>query len=122
MNGKSWIVRFLEGGLVGGLLGVGMALLFAPQSGKRTRVQIQKKGLQVRDRIEETCLELRTDVDDRINEIQDSLELLSSKVEELIGESKRYLLSQEPLYLSDETQIAARSFPLHSQIVTRVGG
>ena len=110
------------GGLAGGLLGVGMVLLFAPQSGKRTRTQIQEKGLQVRDHVEETCLDLRTEADDRISEAQNSLELLSSKVEELIREYKRYLLPQEPLYLSDETQIAARSFPIRSQVVTRVGG
>jgi gas vesicle protein len=122
VNRKGWIVRFLEGGLMVGLIGVGMALLFAPQSGKRTRTQIQETGKQVKEQVEDAYLALCTQVDARIVELQDSLDALSSKVEELIGEGKRYLLPEESLYLSDETQITPRSFPLHSQVVTRVGG
>jgi gas vesicle protein len=36
--------------LVGGLAGAVAMLLFAPQSGKRTRAQIQLKSIQLRDR------------------------------------------------------------------------
>ncbi len=35
--------------LIGGLAGAAAMLLFAPQSGKRTRAQIEKKGIQLRD-------------------------------------------------------------------------
>ncbi len=40
----------LIGLLIGGLVGAGAMLLLAPQSGKRTRAQIQLKGIQLRDR------------------------------------------------------------------------
>jgi len=40
---------FLAGILVGGLAGAGTMLLLAPQSGKRTRVQIRRKGIDLRD-------------------------------------------------------------------------
>jgi gas vesicle protein len=40
---------FLAGILVGGLAGAGTMLLLAPQSGQRTRVQIRRKGEDLRD-------------------------------------------------------------------------
>lgn len=40
----------LVGVLVGGLAGAVTMLLLAPQSGKDTRVQLQKKGIELRDR------------------------------------------------------------------------
>jgi gas vesicle protein len=39
--------------LVGGLAGAATMLLLAPQSGKDTRIQIQKKGIELRDRTTE---------------------------------------------------------------------
>lgn len=43
----AWGVLF--GLLIGGLVGAGAMLLLAPQSGKKTRAQIQKKSLKLRD-------------------------------------------------------------------------
>lgn len=40
---------FIAGILVGGLAGAGAMLLMAPQSGLRTRAQIQKTGVALRD-------------------------------------------------------------------------
>jgi len=40
----------LIGLLIGSLAGAAAILLFAPQSGKRTRAQIQLKSIQLRDR------------------------------------------------------------------------
>ena len=44
----------LIGLLIGGLVGAGAMLLLAPQSGRRTRAQIQLKGVQLRDRTKAT--------------------------------------------------------------------
>ena len=41
--------NFLAGLLVGGLVGAVTMLLLAPQSGKRTRGQIQEKSIELRD-------------------------------------------------------------------------
>jgi gas vesicle protein len=40
----------LAGLLIGSLAGAGAMLLLAPQSGEKTRTQIQEKGLELRDR------------------------------------------------------------------------
>ena len=44
------VLNVLVGVLVGGLAGAVTMLLLAPQSGKRTRIQIQEKGIELRDR------------------------------------------------------------------------
>ena len=44
------ILGVLAGMVIGGLVGAVTMLLMAPQSGKRTRVQIQEKGIELRDR------------------------------------------------------------------------
>ncbi len=44
------ILGFLVGLLIGGLAGAVTMLLLAPQSGEDTRMQIQEKGIELRDR------------------------------------------------------------------------
>ena len=72
---------FLAGLLLGGLAGAGTMLLFAPQSGKRTRAQIQLKGMELRDQtaeaVDDTMLQTRvkvrqikTDVREKADELQ----------------------------------------------------
>jgi len=46
-------VSVLVGMVIGGLAGAVTMLLLAPQSGKDTRIQIQKKGIELRDRTTE---------------------------------------------------------------------
>lgn len=50
---KNNIFSVLVGMLVGGLAGAVTMLLMAPQSGKDTRMQIQEKGIELRDRTSE---------------------------------------------------------------------
>ena len=47
------ILGVLVGMLIGSLAGAVTMLLLAPQSGKRTRMQIQQKGMELRDRTTE---------------------------------------------------------------------
>jgi len=47
------ILDVLIGLLIGGLVGAVTMLLLAPQSGKDTRMQIQEKGIELRDRTTE---------------------------------------------------------------------
>ena len=54
----------LVGMLIGALAGAATMLLLAPQSGKDTRMQIQKRGIELRDRttemVEDTIAQVRT--------------------------------------------------------------
>jgi len=47
------VLGVLAGVVIGGLAGAVTMLLLAPQSGKRTRTQIQHKGIELRDRATE---------------------------------------------------------------------
>jgi gas vesicle protein len=47
-------ISFLAGMLLGGLAGAAAMLLMAPQSGKKTRDQIQHKSIELRDQATET--------------------------------------------------------------------
>ena len=57
-------LNVLVGMLIGGLAGAVAMLLLAPQSGKDTRTQIQKKGIELRDRttemVEDTLAQVRS--------------------------------------------------------------
>jgi len=61
------IFSVLLGMLVGGLAGAVTMLLLAPQSGKDTRMQIQEKGIELRDRttgmVEDVMAQVRLDRD-----------------------------------------------------------
>ena len=48
-NNTHNIVNVMAGMLIGGLAGAGTMLLLAPQSGERTREQIQEKSIELRD-------------------------------------------------------------------------
>jgi gas vesicle protein len=56
----------LVGMVIGGLAGAVTMLLLAPQSGKDTRMQIQEKGIELRDRtneiVEDTLAQVRSSV------------------------------------------------------------
>lgn len=58
------VAGVLIGMLVGGLAGAVTMLLLAPQSGSDTRKQIQKKGIELRERtseiVEDTLAQVRT--------------------------------------------------------------
>ena len=62
---KSNVFGVLAGMLIGGLAGAVTMLLLAPQSGKDTRMQIQEKGIELRDRttgmMEDAVAQVRMD-------------------------------------------------------------
>jgi len=51
---------FLAGFVIGGLIGAGVALLMAPQSGEETRALIGEKSIELRDRAAETATDVQT--------------------------------------------------------------
>ncbi len=61
------VFSIFMGVLIGSLAGAATMLLLAPQSGKDTRIQIQKKGIELRDQtskmIEDTMAQVRSSAD-----------------------------------------------------------
>ena len=49
MSNQNSGVLFFAGFVIGGLLGAGLALLLAPQSGEETRGQIKDKSFELKD-------------------------------------------------------------------------
>jgi len=67
--------------LAGGIIGAGLTLLMAPQSGKRTRRDISRYAKKVKTRAEEA-------VDDLSDNINDLVESIGDKTDELVGKGK----------------------------------
>jgi gas vesicle protein len=85
---KNVFFSLLIGGLAGGLAGATAMLLLAPQSGKRTRAQIQHKTIQLRDRTTKNIKKAVAQVRSETNRI-------TSEVQEKAGELKQ--LGQDKL-------------------------
>jgi len=90
---------FLAGVLVGGLIGAAAMLLFAPQSGAKTRKQLRRKAEQLRENVGDTYDEtvdmareraeqVKSGVRDRLDEVQQRghvmLEEQKHKVESVV--------------------------------------
>lgn len=83
----------LTGLVIGGLVGAGTMLLFAPQAGTRTRTEVQQGALHLRDHTSERVKDkvtqvktkanqLRTDVQTRTDELQhQGRDLLTKQLE-----------------------------------------
>jgi gas vesicle protein len=78
----------LIGLLIGGLAGAAAMLLFTPQSGKRTRAQIQTRSIQLRDRTTKNIINAVAQVRSETNRI-------TAEVQEKAGELKQ--LGQDKL-------------------------
>jgi gas vesicle protein len=81
----------LAGFVIGGLAGASAALLFAPQSGKETRAQIQQKSLEIRDQAVETVDDAVAQVKSKTHEISDNVR---GKAKELQHQGQEMIADQ----------------------------
>jgi gas vesicle protein len=65
--------NFLTGVLIGGMAGAITALLFAPQSGRDTRQQIQQKAAELRDQTTATVENTFAQVHDKASQLKADL-------------------------------------------------
>jgi gas vesicle protein len=84
------IFSVLLGTLIGGLAGAVAMLLLAPQSGEDTRMQIQKKGLELRDltakMVEDTVVQVRAKASKVTVEGREKIKGLKEQGQELVVE------------------------------------
>jgi len=74
----------LGGFLVGSVIGVATALLFAPRSGEETRAEIRDRAVDLRDRTTETVKDTVSQAKSRAYELKDTVtDTVREKAEEL---------------------------------------
>jgi gas vesicle protein len=85
--------------VAGGIIGAGVALLFAPQSGERTRRDITRYSKKVRRKAEEV-------VEDFADSVSDMVETVSEKAEDLLdkGRDMSYEAKKELVKVIEEGQ------------------
>lgn len=60
------ITRFLEGFTLGGLVGVVVALLFAPSSGEDLRMQMQNEATRIRSEVTDAARTRRAELEQQL--------------------------------------------------------
>ena len=71
----------LAGLVIGGLVGAGAALLFAPQPGEKTRTELQHGALELRDRTSETVKETITQAKSKANQIKQDVQIKAGEIQ-----------------------------------------
>lgn len=91
-NPGYFVAGLLFGSLLGGLVGAIMMMLLAPQSGKKTRKQIQRKGRDLREQtaetIEDGVKQVRTKAHHIATGIHDQAEDLQQQGQDMFDEQR----------------------------------
>jgi gas vesicle protein len=59
---------FMAGFLLGGMIGAGVALLLAPQSGEETREMLRERSIELKGRAEQTATDFRSKAETTLQE------------------------------------------------------
>lgn len=78
--------------LAGGIVGAGLALLLAPQSGQRTRKDIVRYAKKTKNRANEAVDDLSATVSDLVDTIGDKTDDLLDKGKEAAGSARKDLI------------------------------
>lgn len=78
--------------VAGGIVGAGIALLLAPQSGQRTRRDIVRRAKKVRSRAEEAVDDLSVNINDLVETIGDKTDDLLDKGKDIAGSARKDLI------------------------------
>ncbi len=76
----------------GGVIGAGLALLFAPQSGSRTRKDILRYSKKVRNRADEVVDDLASNVNNMVETIGEKTDELVEKGRDVAGGARKDLI------------------------------
>jgi gas vesicle protein len=78
--------------LAGGIVGAGVALIFAPQSGQRTRKDIVRYARKTKNRADEAVDDLSATVSDLVDTIGDKTDDLLEKGKGVAGSARKDLI------------------------------
>ncbi len=107
-NSINLLGGFAAGLLLGGLAGATTMLLLAPQSGKRTRIQIQRRGEELRDQATDA-------IDDAVAQTRDRVDRIRTRAQRTVGR----LQHRAKLVLEEQTARAADAVEAGKQAVRR---
>lgn len=77
--------------IIGAMFGAGLGLLFAPQSGRRTRRQIRRRAGEIREQVGEEWEDLVDEVGDKGRELKESVEDWTDGVKDEVRQGRRTL-------------------------------
>ena len=80
---------FLAGFVIGGLIGAGVALLMAPQSGEETRALIADKSIELRDRAAETAEDVQARAGDIASQTAEAYDQQVKRVQAAVDAGKK---------------------------------
>ena len=78
---KSHAKSIFTGLVIGGLVGAGTVLLFAPQAGEKTRSELQHGALELRDRTSETVKDTITQAKSKANQIKQEVQIKAGEIQ-----------------------------------------
>lgn len=78
--------------VAGGIVGAGLALLLAPQSGERTRRDIMRSAKRVKTRAEEAVDDLSVNISDLVDTIGDKTDDILDKGKDIAGSARKDLI------------------------------
>lgn len=78
--------------VAGGIVGAGLALLLAPQSGERTRRDIMRSAKRVKTRAEEAVDDLSVNISDLVETIGDKTDDILDKGKDIAGSARKDLI------------------------------
>jgi gas vesicle protein len=93
-----YIVIEREGGggvgpfILGALVGAGLALLFAPQSGEETQKEIKAGALRLRDAAQDRAREVQHDLEDRLSVVRENVQARVESVREAVDSGRQAAL------------------------------
>jgi len=78
--------------VAGGIVGAGLALLLAPQSGQRTRRDISRYARRAKTRADEAVEDLATNIGDLVETIGEKTDDLVAKGKDVAGSARKDLI------------------------------
>lgn len=78
--------------VAGGIVGAGLALLWAPQSGQRTRRDISRYAKRAKTRADEAVEDLTTNISDLVETIGEKTDELVEKGKDVAGSARKDLV------------------------------
>ncbi|MCJ7535901.1 MAG: YtxH domain-containing protein [Anaerolineales bacterium] len=87
---------FLAGFVIGGLIGAGVALLMAPQSGEETRALIGEKSIELRDRAAETASDVQARAGDLASQTAQTYDDQVKRVQAAVNAGKKPPKGEKP--------------------------